>query len=283
MFYEKKVQCLSPSGLHQMAYTEWGDPKNSNVVLCVHGLTRNGRDFDLLASRLAERFRVICPDVVGRGKSDRLVNAAGYMIPQYMADMVTLIARLEVASVNWVGTSMGGLVGMSLAAQGNNPIHRMVLNDVGPVITQASLKRIAAYVGLDPSWTSYEEALAAARLIFVSFGTLTDEQWDLLCRHGVAQRSDGRWYFTYDPRIAEPFRQAFVNEDISLWPVYDAIQCPTLVLRGAESDLLTRETWLAMAERGPKAQLKEFAGVGHAPMFMREEEIQTVCEFLGGM
>lgn len=279
-FKTRNVQCISPSGLHRMAYTEWGSRDNPRVLVCVHGLTRNGRDFDALAEALSGHYRVICPDVVGRGVSGRLRDPAGYGIPQYVADMVTLIARLEVESVDWVGTSMGGLIGMALAAQPGTPVRKLVLNDVGPLITVESLQRIASYVGTDPTWGNFDEALAYVKLISAPFGALTEAQWLHLTETSVAQRSDGRWGFRYDPAIATPFKAAFVDKDIDLWPVYESIACPTLVIRGAESDLLTRDTWQAMGSRGPRGKLAEIAGVGHAPMFQSGDQIDIVRDFL---
>lgn len=279
-FTQRSVQCISPSGLHRMAYTEWGERDNPRVLLCVHGLTRNARDFDKLAEAMSSHYRVICPDVVGRGRSGRLRNPAGYGIPQYVADMVTLIARLNVETVDWVGTSMGGLIGMALASQEGSPIRKLLLNDVGPVITVESLKRIGSYVGTDPTWAGFDEALAFVKAVSAPFGALSEAQWYALTESSVAQRADGRWGFVYDPQIAAPFKAAFGDQDIDLWPVYEQIACPTLVLRGADSDLLTRETWQAMGLRGPRARLAEIQGVGHVPMFMTEEQISVARDFL---
>jgi pimeloyl-ACP methyl ester carboxylesterase len=279
-FTQHTVQCIGPSGLHRMAYTEWGARDNPRVLICVHGLTRNGRDFDALAEAMSGHYRVICPDVVGRGQSGRLRDPAGYGIPQYVADMVTLIARLNVDSVHWVGTSMGGLIGMALAAQECTPLRKLVLNDVGPLITVESLQRIATYVGTDPQWASFDEALAYVKLISAPFGQLSEAQWHHLTETSIVQRADGRWAFRYDPRIAEPFKAAFVDKDIDLWPIYAGITCPTLVVRGAESDLLTRDTWQQMGACGPQAQLAEIPGVGHAPMFQSDEQIAIVRDFL---
>lgn len=279
-FTQHTVQCIGASGLHRMAYTEWGARDNPRVLICVHGLTRNGRDFDALAEAMSGHYRVICPDVVGRGQSGRLRDPAGYGIPQYVADMVTLIARLNVDSVHWVGTSMGGLIGMALAAQECTPLRKLVLNDVGPLITVESLQRIATYVGTDPQWASFNEALAYVKLISAPFGQLSEAQWHHLTETSIVQRADGRWAFRYDPRIAEPFKAAFVDKDIDLWPIYAGITCPTLVVRGAESDLLTRDTWQQMGACGPQAQLAEIPGVGHAPMFQSDEQIAVVRDFL---
>ncbi|PKO34368.1 MAG: alpha/beta hydrolase [Betaproteobacteria bacterium HGW-Betaproteobacteria-7] len=279
-FKQQTVQCLSPSGLHRMAYTEWGDCQNPRVLVCVHGLTRNGRDFDALAEAMSSHYRVICPDVVGRGHSSRLRDPAAYAVPQYVADMVTLIARLGVERIDWVGTSMGGLIGMALAAQEGTPIGRLVLNDVGPVISVEALQRIATYVGMDPTWTTFAEALAYVKAVSAPFGPLTEAQWWQLTETSVTQRADGRWGFLYDPQIAAPFKAAFVDQDIDLWPLYERIAGPTMVIRGGESDLLTRDAWQQMGERGPRAVLAEIPGVGHAPMFLDEAQISVVRDFL---
>lgn len=279
-FKQQTVQCIGSSGLHRMAYAEWGARDNPRVLICVHGLTRNGRDFDALAEAMSAHYRVICPDVVGRGQSGRLRDPAGYAIPQYVADMVTLIARLNVDSVHWVGTSMGGLIGMALAAQEGTPIHKLVLNDVGPQITSESLQRIATYVGTDPDWANFDEALAYVKAVSAPFGPLTEAQWRHLTETSIVQRPDGRWAFRYDPRIAEPFKAAFTGQEIDLWPFYERIACPTLVVRGAETDLLTRDTWQRMGACGPRAKLAEIPGVGHAPMFMADDQIAVVRDFL---
>lgn len=279
-FRQKNVQCSSPAGLHRMAYTEWGDPANPRVLVCVHGLTRCGRDFDILAREMAAHYRVICPDVVGRGQSAWLSDPAGYVLPQYVADMVTLIARLDVTAVHWLGTSMGGLIGMLLASLENSPVTRLVINDVGPVITLESIKRIAEYVGTDPTWANFEAATDYVKQVSAPFGQLSEEQWRFLTANVVRQRADGRWGLVYDPRIAEAFKAIFAEQDIDLWPVYDRIACPTLAIRGTESDLLARATWLQMAERGPKARLAEVPGVGHAPMFLAMDQIALVRDFL---
>ena len=279
-FAERNVRCISASGLHRMAYTEWGARDNPNVLVCVHGLTRNGRDFDDLARALSREYRVICPDVVGRGRSDWLRDPAGYGFPQYVADMMLLLARLDVDSVHWFGTSMGGLIGMFIASQENSPISRLVLNDVGPVITAESLKRIGEYVGRAPKFATFDDAEKYIRLVSAPFGSLSDAQWRHLTEHCLRHAADGSLEMCYDPGIGEPFRQALVFQDVNLWPIYDRICCPTLVVRGADSDLLTPETLQAMAARGPRPQTVEIENVGHAPMFLEHQQIQIVRDFL---
>lgn len=277
---EGRVQCMGPHGLHHMAYVEWGEPTNPRVLVCVHGLTRNGRDFDFLAQALMLGYRVVCPDVAGRGRSEWLQVGADYGFPVYLSDMATLIARLNVDTVHWVGTSMGGLIGMMLAAQPGTPITRLVLNDVGPLITAESLKRIGEYVGKAPLFPSFDDADKYIRLTSEPFGALTDAQWRHLAEYSVRQRPDGQWEMRYDPALGEPFRNSFVYVDVDLWPVYEAVRCPTLLIRGADSDLLAPETALAMSRRGPRARLVEVPAVGHAPMFTDAFQIGLVRDFL---
>jgi pimeloyl-ACP methyl ester carboxylesterase len=274
------VRCASPAGLHRMAYLEWGDPKNERVLVCVHGLTRGARDFERLAQAMSDRYRVVCPDVAGRGDSDWLADPALYTIPQYVADMVTLIARLDVENVHWVGTSMGALIGMFLAAQKGTPVSRLVMNDAGPVITRASLERIGTYVGVWPPLPTLEAAEQYVRAVSATFGPHSDADWRFLTEVVVRKNPDGGYRMHYDPRIAEPYKKSLPEKDLEFWPLWDAIRCPTLVLRGAESDLLTRDTTAGMAARGPKARIIEIPGVGHAPTLLHEDQIRIVREFL---
>jgi pimeloyl-ACP methyl ester carboxylesterase len=277
------VQCLSPAGLHRMAYVEWGDAHNPRVLVCAHGLTRVGRDFDRLARALADHYRVVCPDVVGRGRSDWLREPIHYVVPQYVADMVTLVARLNAQSVHWVGTSMGGLVGISLAGMADSPVSRLVINDVGPRLDAAALARIGAYVGRPVRFASVEEAIDYVATVAAPFGLRTREQWREITEPSL--RADGgEWVLHYDPLIAMPFGavtpQSAAAGEAAMWKLYDAIRCPTLLTRGETSDLLSRETAAEMTRRGPRARLVEFAGVGHAPMFFDDEQIAVVRDFL---
>ncbi len=277
---QRSVQCLSPKGLHRIAYLEWGDPRADDVLVCVHGLGRCARDFDALASAMSDRYRVICPDIAGRGDSDWLADPMLYGFAQYAADMVTLIARLDTGRVDWVGTSMGALIGMGLAAQAHAPIRTLVMNDAGPLVTKVSLVRIAAYFGLAPTFADLDAAVRYIRTVSATFGPHTDTEWRFLTEVAVRQQADGSYRLHYDPRLAEPFRQAMPEGDLDLWPLYDALRCRTLVLRGESSDLLRRETCDAMAVRGPKAKIVEIAGVGHAPTLMHADQIAIVRGFL---
>ena len=273
-----ELRCLGPHGFHRVAYYEWGDVENPRVVVCVHGLTRNGRDFDTLARALSADCRVICPDVVGRGLSQWLTHKQDYGYPQYLGDMAALIARTGAERVSWVGTSMGGLIGMMLAAQAESPIARLIVNDVGPFIPKGSLQRLATYVGKAPRFDTLDHFEQYLRSVFAPFGPLTDEQWRHLAEHSHRHNDDGSYSTGYDPAIANAFPAE--PQDVVLWPVWDAIRCPTLALRGKESDLLLRETAEQMTRRGPQAQLIEFDGIGHAPMLMSEDQIGVVREFL---
>ena len=270
-----------------MAYWEWGDPANRHVLVCVHGLSRQGRDFDTLARALCADYRVVCPDVVGRGQSDWLADPTGYQIASYVADMVTLLARLDATSVHWVGTSMGGLIGLGLAALPKSPIERLVLNDVGPTIQADAIARIGTYLGAPIRWNSFEEAADYLWSISQGFGPHSREQWLALTRPMLVPDTTGNgsgFKPHYDPAIAVPFRaitpEAAASGEAALWFMYDAIRVPTLLLRGAQSDLLLSETASEMTRRGPKAQLKEFDGVGHAPALMAADQIEAVCGFL---
>jgi len=281
------VQCISPIGLHQMGWAEWGDADNPRALVCVHGLTRSGRDFDRFARVLAADYRVICPDIVGRGRSSWLgqhPNAAAYYgVPQYVSDCVTLLARINAPTVHWVGTSMGGLIGMALAALPDNPIERMVLNDVGAVLPLDALRRIGNYLGLPLRFATFDEGMAHIREVAAPFGPHSDDEWRDLAGNVLVQDDDGRWRLHYDPRIADGFRALVPQGDateLPLWHVYDAICCPTLIVRGADSDLLSAATCAEMATRGPKARTVEIAGVGHAPTLMHADQIEAVRAFL---
>ena len=276
---QQSLSCLGVHGFHRLNYYEWGDPANSKVAICVHGLTRNGRDFDDIAHALSGEYRVLCPDVAGRGKSEWLTHKEDYAYPVYCADMAALIARSGAQTVDWIGTSMGGLIGMLLAAQPNSPIRKLVMSDVGPFIPKSSLERLSTYVGKPASYESFEDFEQYVRTISAPFGPLTDAQWRRLTESTAGRNDDGKWITNYDPAIARAFTQPIA--DVVLWPFWDQVSCPTLVLRGKDSDLLLSETAKEMTTRGPKARLVEFAGIGHAPMMMAEDQINVVREFLG--
>lgn len=302
------VNCPDANGTHRIAYWQWGDPASAHVVLCVHGLTRQGRDFDVLARALCERasaagasLRVICPDVVGRGHSDWLKDPAGYQIPAYAADMLALLAKLQaeapIGVLDWVGTSMGGLIGLVMCGQPDLPlpqrVRKLILNDVGPTVEWAALQRIGAYLGKGGEFDSVQQAADAMWAVSSGFGPHTPAQWlalsaPMLRLADAADTADTaapqRWKLHYDPAIAEPFRAtteaAAKAGQALLWHLYDQISADTLLLRGAESDLLSVDTAKAMTQRGPHARLVEFKGVGHAPTMTSPDQVAVVADFL---
>lgn len=288
------VSCPDANGGHRMAYWQWGDANAGHVVICVHGLSRQGRDFDVLAQALCARartpIRVICPDVAGRGHSEWLKDALAYQVPHYAADMLVLIDTLKPSTLDWVGTSMGGLIGLVICGQPQLPlpvkVRRLVLNDVGPVIQWQALQRIGEYLGETGRFASVEHAADAMRLISTTFGPHSPEQWLALSRPMVRPLNDGSGDVTlhYDPAIAVPFggvtQQSAEQGEAMLWQLYDAVTADTLLLRGAQSDLLSHDTARMMTQRGPKARLVEFAGVGHAPTLIQSDQVEVVTGFL---
>ena len=292
----KSVQCISPCGLHHMAYKEWGDADNPNVLMCVHGVTRVSDDFDALAHALSDHYRVVCPDVVGRGRSGRLRNPQLYQIPQYVSDMVTLIARVTAAAdagsaagsaqVDWFGTSMGGLIGMALASLPDNPIRKLVLNDIGPTLDPIALRRIGDYIAQDLRFDSFADGAAFVRDVSAPFGEHSDAEWHKLAADVLREGKDGTWARHYDMGLAEPLRHATPErakaDEAALWAAYDAIRCPTLLVRGANSDLLSHATAQKMLTRGPKPTLVEIANTGHAPTFIHADQIAIARAFLVG-
>ena len=272
---------LSLSGFHRVAYWEWGPEDAERTVVCVHGLTRQGRDFDALARALVrEGRRVVCPDLVGRGRSGWLADPDGYTLLQYGADMNALLARLDVDEVDWVGTSLGGFVGMILAGQPGSPIRRLVINDIGPSIPGAALRRIGAYLNAPPPRVAdLGAAVAHFRDILAPYGPLTDEQWRHLAEHSVREDGEGGHRLRCDPAIGEAYRPWRLGS-VAMWEHWERVRCPTLLLRGALSDLLPASTALEMTRRGPRAELVEFPGVGHVPALATGEQVRPVLDFL---
>ena len=290
------VSCPDSTGSHRMAYWLWGAEDAPHAIVCVHGLSRQGRDFDVLARSLVEEgggaVRVVCPDVVGRGRSDWLTDPMGYALPTYVGDMVHLLhdlhSRAAVATLDWVGTSMGGLIGMGIAGSPGlplpAPVRSLVLNDVGPAIEYAALQRIGTYLGKTGRFENVQQAADAMWAVSQGFGPHTPEEWLALSQPMVKPLAEGGITLHYDPAIAVPFRshdeKAVVAGTAALWQLYDGIRARTLVLRGAESDLLSRATVTEMARRGPKPQVIEFPGVGHAPTLIARAQVEAVATFL---
>lgn len=280
---------------HRVGYWEWnqtGQVGHPHVIVCVHGLTRQGRDFDVLAQALSHHARVICPDVAGRGQSDWLADPMAYGVPQYAFDMLVLLtqvhAQYPIAQLDWVGTSMGGLIGMAVAGTPDLalpvPIRRLLLNDVGPRLEWSALQRIGTHVGESPRFASVEEGAAWLRVQSADFGPHTDAQWLALSEPMLRPGPEGGFVLHYDPKIAVPMQgmtqEQVVQGEALLWNLYDAITAQTLVLRGAKSDLLTAQTVQEMAQRGPKAHSVTLEGVGHAPTLVQPEQVALVKEFL---
>lgn len=283
----RDVPVLGRGGFRRLAYAEWGPPKAAQTIVCVHGVSRNGRDFDRLAAELAEGgARVVCPDLPGRGRSDWLAMPAHYTDRAYARALATLIARLEVDEIDWVGSSLGGHIGMMMAAEPHTPIRRLVLNDFGARVSAAALRRIAGYLLRDWRFASIADVQAHLREIHAPFGALSDAQWRHLAEHSAVADDSGRLRFHFDPGIAMRFAVPIMF-DVVLWPLWEAVQCPTLILRGQDSDLLSSSTVAEMQRRGAAAragrvQAVEIAGCGHAPALMDRHQVDIVRAFLLG-
>jgi pimeloyl-ACP methyl ester carboxylesterase len=274
-----------PAGAHQIAYMDWGDRGNPNVLVCVHGLTRNSRDFDAVSQAMCEDYRVICVDIAGRGESSWLDDPEHYGYPQYVADTTALLAHLGCESIDWLGTSMGGILGMMMAAMPETPVKRLIINDIGPFIPNSALKRIAMYLNERPTFPSLDAFERYLRIIHASFGPLTDAEWEHLAKHSARQSGDDqqgkKWEFKYDPAIAIPF-SAIADQDIDLWEIWDAISCPTYIIRGFDSDVFPADIAEQVRYRGPKAIVHQFEGIGHAPALMEEAQIRCIQSWLSG-
>lgn len=286
---QQYFHALGDGGFHRIAYTEWGESSNPHTVVCVHGLARNSRDFDFLAAALTPECRVLCMDVVGRGASDWLESKADYTFSTYQSDAAAMLARADAEKLDWVGTSMGGLIGMFLAAKKNSPIRRLVLNDVGALIPWGALFRMKGYITRGRRFKGPHEVEAYLRQVCATFGPLSDEQWQHLARHGAQRADDGDYVLRYDPGIGEGLhghidREFPIGPDllrgIDLWNVWSKVTCPVLVLRGAESEVLPKKTLEEMRERKPEVEVVEFEGVGHAPALMSPDQIAVVKRFL---
>jgi pimeloyl-ACP methyl ester carboxylesterase len=279
MMRQERVENGDGAATLRLAFTEWGPPAAARTVVCVHGLTRNARDFDALAARLGRAARVLCLDVAGRGGSDWLADPRRYDVPVYAQQLRLALLRLGLERVDWIGTSMGGLIGISLAAAAGTPIRRLVLNDIGPLVASATLEPIRVYLGLDLKFRDLAEVEQHLRLIHAGFGALTDAQWRHLAAHSVRTTPDGL-RLHYDPAIRVPFLE-WSAADVDLWPLYERISCPTLVIRGADSPVLDAATARAMTERGPRAHLLTIPGCAHAPALMAADQTEAIAGWLG--
>jgi len=275
----KYITSCSVGGLHKLAYLEWGESDNPNVLICSHGLTRNKHDFDVLAETLSDTYRVICFDLPGRGESDWLTHKMAYDYNQYTVDALMVIARTGVEKVDWLGTSMGGLLGMALASLPNSPIKRLILNDVGPHIPKEALMRIADYVGQQPSFNTTKELGQYIRTVYAGFGALTEQQWQNMLTFGQRTLDNGQFTLNYDPDISKAFMDKPLA-DMDLWPIWSAIQQPTLLIKGENSDLLIKDTAKKMTATGPKATLITIANTAHAPALMNDTDINAIKDWL---
>lgn len=278
-FREKSIVCPHQGGEHRFVYYEWGDPDNDQVLLCVHGLARTGRDFDHVARAMRDRYRVICPDMVGRGKSGQLDVKADYNYPQYLQDLGALLAAEKPGQLDWLGTSMGGMTGMILAAQPVNPIRRLILNDVGAALAGETVTYLQAWFGEAKHFADLDEAEAYCRDIYKPFGDLSDEEWREIATNTVKPAAGGGYELHYDQGIAENVRK-LEPVDVALWEVWEAVRCPVLLLHGKSSIVLRDDTVQRMLEKGPKTDLVEFEGIGHAPTLTREAQIQPIRDWL---
>ena len=285
---QQYFHALGDSGFHRIAYTEWGQSSNPHTVVCVHGLARNSRDFDYLAAALTPECRVLCMDVAGRGESEWLEKSE-YTFSTYQSDAAAMLARADSEKLDWVGTSMGGLIGMFLAAKKNSPIRRLVLNDIGALIPWGALFRMKGYITRGRRFKGPPEVEAYLRQVCAPFGPLSDEQWQHLARHGAQRTDDGEYVLRYDPGIGEGLhghidREFPIGPDllrgIDLWNVWSKLACPVLVLRGAQSEVLLPKTLEEMRARKPDLEVAEFEGVGHAPALMSADQIEVVKNFL---
>lgn len=280
----KKVQCISPIGLHSMVYKEWGDPDNLHVLVCLHGMTRVSDDFDVLANSLCKSYRVICPDIVGCGRSEYLRDPKYYTILQYVNDIIILLARLDAKVIDWLGTSIGGLIGIILCSFSNHPIRRLILNDIGPAVNLSVLMQIRDHMNRDIRFDTFDEAAHYIRTISVHFGPHTNSEWYKLAADVLCQDSNGKWMQNYDFNLVKSF-QTITSDSVNiytamLWTAYDAIRCPTLLIRGKQSNVLSSEIAQAMTKRGPLAKLVEFENIGHAPTFVHINQIKIIENFL---
>lgn len=274
-----RVRCISRHGFHNIAYRDWGNEASPNKVLCVHGLTRNSHDFDPLAARLAAHSRVICPDLAGRGDSDWLSDPADYNLLQYNMDMTVLSAKFGYESFDWIGTSLGGLMGIALAGIENSPVRRLIVNDVAPEIPYSALHRITRYMGDAPHFPDLGSVEQHLRTTLAPFGPMTDDDWARMARHSVLAAESG-YVMHHDPGIMQNFRRYSVFMHFSLWRYWDKIKCPILILRGKDSDFLTGSLLRKMLDRLPQAEAIEFDGVGHTPTLNAPEQIDPILDWM---
>ncbi len=277
---ESSVLCCNPEGYHRITYREYGDPQNNNVIICAHGLTRNSHDFDVIAEAICDEYRVITVNIVGRGTSDWLPNKALYTYHQYAADFSTLFAKLDVEEVTWIGTSLGGSIGMIVASRYNTPITKLIVNDIAPHIDASIIKAVSRYCGSTPVFDNLEQVTKYLRKIYTAFGNLSDEHWDHIAKHTIGKKEGGKYRLAFDPAISYSILEEVGQDDVDFWHYWDKIACPTLVIHGTKSAILSAENAEEMGKRGPKPEIMHIEDTGHAPPLMDEMQISRVREWL---
>jgi len=270
--------------MHKIAFYEWGNPTNPKKLVCVHGLSRNGRDFDYVATELMQDYHVLSIDMPGRGKSEWLPDKTHYSYAQYLSDLILWLVRMNISRCDWLGTSMGGILGLMMATVAPDRIGKLVLNDIGNTVSATGLRRIIDYVGKIPSFPNRVAASEYVKTVFAPFGLNQEEHWQHMLSHSLRDNPDGTVSLSYDPAILESFR-AETNDfrdikDIDLKPFWQNLAVPVLILRGMESDLLSHDTAESMKRDKPNVELVEFPGVGHAPALMDLEQIRILAEWL---
>ena len=266
---------------YRLAYWTKGSKSADRILVCVHGLLRHSRDFDEIAERFAKDALVICPDLPGRGLSDWLDDSALYRPDVYGQIMLNLLERFPGKQVDWIGTSLGGLIGMGLAIAENSRIDRLVLNDIGPFLPGAALKRIADYIE-DPRFDNQSEVTEYIKARYISYSGLNESQWQRLSRYGarIADADSGELALHYDPAIAINAREVS-GEDVALWPIWEAIKQPVLLFHGLDSDLLTVETVEQMQVSHPDVEVMPLPGVAHAPSLMEAHHLERLSDWFG--
>lgn len=278
----KEIKYLSqcPPRPHHIFYKEWGDSSNPNALLCAHGLTRNSGDFDYLCRKMEDQYHIVCPDMPGRGQSDWLAKDE-YHYTVYIADAIALIARLGAKKIDWIGTSMGGLMGMILAAQPNTPIRKLVINDAGPAMSRETQISIGKYAGNDDRFNTFEEVVAYFKNLYSTWGKISDEHWINLARQSSRQLPDGIFSLAYDPAIVAPLKENLdALQDVSVWPIYEAVQIPMLLLHGTESTILSSNLVEEMKQRNKNLEVIDFPGIGHAPSLTEESQVELIRTWL---
>ena len=270
-------------GFHRINYLEWGNPKDfphQETLLCVHGLTRNARDFDYFAQTMCENYRIVCPDVLGRGDSDHVTSSDAYNYFQYNADMNALISRLNVSELNWIGTSMGGIIGMVLASVPQSPIKRLVVNDIGPEVSRDAQMMISQYIGSSKEFDRLEDIADWFRTIYIEFAPMSDDDWVHMAKHSSRRTQSGKYRLKVDSRVGEAFRESISYFNIDMWETWEQITCPVLVLRGKNSTFLTEDTAQKMLSSGPETTLVEFENTGHTPTLRNDEQVDVIRDWL---